>query len=289
MNAYYLSLKEEIPNRGYWDYGFLDDYINGRLWKTYGWVDYKQHEVGELPKDDKAIVIVPARHHAGLEDQINEQLQNINQVVLFLMGDEEASFDATKIVHNNIHIWVQNAHPGKHDGYDRLGTGYPQAIRQLDGTPYYKDLDVYFSGQITHKNRINMWDRLKDYPSSVINRTNGFTQGVTPKEYYGYMARAKVVPSPAGAVIPDSFRTYEALECMAIPVADDRNSQRTIDNYWNWLLDIDAPFPKIKDVNFWRLEVNNAVSNYNELVQKQTAWWINYKRDFAYKIKEQLQ
>lgn len=288
MNAYYLSLKEETPNRGYWDYGFLDDYMNGRLWKTYEWFDYEQHEVSKLPKDDQAIVVIPARHHAGLEAEINNQLQNIDRVVLFLMGDEEASFDVEKINHNDIHIWVQNAHPEKHDNYNRIGTGYPQAIRQLDGTGYNKDIDVYFSGQITHPKRVDMWNSLENYPNAVMNKTGGFTQGVLPEEYYKFMSRAKVVPAPSGAVIPDSFRTYEALECMAIPVADDKNSQGTVDNYWDWLLSDITPFPKIQNADAWSTVVGETVDNYNELVQRQTAWWINYKREFAYKIKEQL-
>jgi len=289
MNAYFLSLKSETPNRDYWDYGFLDDYINGRLWKTYEWVDYEQLEVMKLPKDSKAIVVVPARHHAGLEEKINKELQNIDKVVLFLMGDEEASFDVEKIKHPDISIWVQNAHPGRHDKYNRIGTGYPQAIRQLDGTPYKKDLDVYFSGQITHPKRADMWASLEDYPGSIMNKTGGFTQGVTPEIYYKYMSRAKVVPSPAGAVIPDSFRTFEAMECMAIPVADDKNSLETISNYWDWLFNDIAPFPRIQNSEAWPSVVAESVDNYNELIQKQTAWWIKYKRDFAYKIKEQLQ
>lgn len=288
MNVYYLSLKEETPNRGYWDYGFLDDYINGRLWKTYEWVDYVQHEVSELPEDETAIVVLPARHHAGFEEKVNIQLQRIKKVVLFLMGDEESSFDIDKINHPDINIWVQNPNPIHHERYNRIGTGYPQSIRKLDGTEYKKDLNVYFSGQITHKKREEMWQELKDYPEAVMNKTEGFTQGVTPEQYYSFMTRAKVVPSPAGAVIPDSFRLYEALECMAIPVADNVNSSETIHNYWKWLFKEDPPFLKVNNKEEWVDKVNQAVESYNELVQKQTAWWIKYKRDFAYKIQEQL-
>ena len=75
-----------------------------------------------------AIVAIAARHHAGYEDQINQELDKIGNCVLFLMGDEEADFDVEKIRKNNMHIWVQNPHMGKHDNYDRIGTGYPQHI-----------------------------------------------------------------------------------------------------------------------------------------------------------------
>jgi hypothetical protein len=208
------------------------------------------------------------------------------------MGDEEASFDVSQISHPHIHIWVQNPHLEPHDKYNRIGTGYPQNIRATDGTPYHKDLDLFFSGQITHSKRVDMVQNLKEFDrhnhKSLIIRTAGFTQGVAPDEYYRQMARAKVVPSPAGAVIPDSFRTFEAMELMAIPVADNLNSQGTVNNYWDWLFSQEAPFPKIHHADEWPTVVQATIDDYDELVQKQTVWWIKYKRDFAYKIREQL-
>lgn len=288
MKVYFLSLKKETPKRGYWDYALLEDFISGRLWKPYEFVPFEIKEVDKLPEDDRAIVVIPARHHAGLEPEITGQLKNIKHVVLFLMGDEEADFDVEEIKHNSIHIWVQNAHPDKHDKYNRIGTGYAPHIRLQDNTEYNKNINVYFSGQITHKNREVMYDAVLEYHNSVVNRTAGFTQGVAPDKYAGLMARAKVVPCPAGAVIPDSFRTYEALESMAIAVADNRNSQGTISNYWQWLFNEDVPFPTINADDEWFGKVDNAVKEYNDMIQQQTVWWIKWKRDFAYKVMEQL-
>lgn len=289
MKVYYLSLKPETPNKGYWDYGLITDLFANRLWKPYEHIDFEEVEVSELPEDDKAVVVIPARHHAGLEPEITGQLQKIKHVVLFLMGDEEADFDVEEIKHNSIHIWVQNAHPDKHDKYNRIGTGYPPHIRLQDTMSYEKSKNVYFSGQVTHKNREVMYDAVLEYPNSVVNRTAGFTQGVSPTEYVSMMSLAKVVPCPAGAVIPDSFRTYEALESMAIPVSDDRNSQGTISNYWDWLFGQIVPFPRIGNSDEWYGKIDEAVKNYDQEIQMQTCWWIEWKRNFAYKVKEQLQ
>ena len=288
MKCYFLSLKAETPNRDYWDYGLVEDLIAGRLWKPYNFPTIEAVEVSKLPKDDTAIVVIPARHHAGLEAEINAQLRKINKGVLFLLGDEEADFDVDFIDHPKLSIWVQNAHPDKHDKYNRIGTGYPPQIRQLDGTEYTKDINVFFSGQVTHKNREAMVDGVLDYENSEIHRTKGFTQGMAHNEYYDKMRRAKVVPCPAGAVIPDSFRTYEALEAMAIPVADDTNSQRTIGGYWDWLFNDIVPFPRINNPDEWYGKIDEEVKNYTEHVQDITAWWIAHKRNLVYKVMGQL-
>lgn len=288
MNVYYLSLKPETPNKDYWDYGLITDLFSNRLWKPYEHLEFKEHEVSKLPKDKTAVVVIPARHHAGLEEKINTQLKRINKVVLFLMGDEEASFKVEELDHPDLTIWAQNPHPNRHDSYNRIGTGYPPQIRQLDGTDYKKDLNVYFSGQVTHKNREVMYDAVLGYENSEVHRTKGFTQGVAHEEYYSKMASAKVVPCPAGAVIPDSFRTYEALECMALVVADDKNSQGTVSNYWDWLFNQVTPLTRINNPDEWYGRIDESVKNYTEAIQQQTAWWINWKRDFAYKVREQL-
>ena len=44
------------------------------------------------------------------------------------------------------------------------------------------------------------------------------------------MARAKTVPAPRGAVSPDSFRFYEALELGAVPITED-------EKFWHSLFD----------------------------------------------------
>lgn len=293
MNVYYLSLKPETPNNDYWDYGFLNDFIAGGVWQLPGFPKFKTHEVDKLPKDDSAIVVVPARHHAGFEEKINTQLQRIDNVVLFLMGDEEADFVVEKIEHPSIHVWVQNPHPGRHDQYDKLGTTYPPQSQQiLPKLKPSKKLNAYFSGQITHKRRQDMWDIITHYESEAgkckFERTRGFTQGVPHEQYYQDMVSARVVPCPSGAVIPDSFRLFEALECMAVPFADNKNSQGTVKDYWEWLFDSDVPFPRINEWDRFYGLMNETLDEWPENVFEITAWWIKYKREFAYKVKEQL-
>ena len=293
MNAYYLSLKEETPKSGYWDYGFLDDFINGKLWQPPNYPEIEKVETDTLPKDDKAIVIIPARHHADMIKEVNKNLKNIDKVVLFLMGDEEADFPVEEISHKNIDIWVQNPHPKRHDNYNKLGTGYPpQSQEILPKLEMKKKLNLFFSGQITHDRRFELIDVLNEYDSkvgkSVVNRTKGFTQGMDHFNYYKNMVMAKVSPAPSGAVIPDSFRLFEALECMSIPIADEKCANGTIMEYWDWLFDEATPFPHVTEWDRLYGLMIEILDGFPHNMHQQTAWWIAKKRDFAYKVCEQL-
>lgn len=288
MRAYLLSFNEsKVLDQ--WDSGMVLDLLQGNLWTPPGFPQFDIVEVKEIPKYDKAVVVIPARHHAGEEDRINDNLKNIRHAVLFLIGDEEAVFDVSKIDLPSDRIWVQNPHPGKHDAYNKIGTGYPQHIKV---ERHEKTTDIFFSGQITHKRREEMVGNLKELKSQGYNvdliETEGFTQGLEPIEYYKRMSQSKLAPAPAGAEIPDSFRLYEALECMCVAMADDRNSQDTISNYWSWLLDEEPPFIKI-DAPDEVAGISVRVLNlWPKLMHKQTEWYIKYKRKLSYQLMEAL-
>lgn len=293
MNAYYLSLKPETPNNDYWDYGFLNDFIDGSVWKPPNFPQFEKHEVSNLPNDQSAIVVVPARHHADMFKEVNRELRRIDNVVLFLMGDEEADFPVEDIKHRSIHVWVQNPHPERHDEYHKLGTGYPPQLNiHLPKLGFKKSLDVYFAGQITHSRRFEMEHELSKYQRThkrvLVQKSESFTSGVDHQTYYQNMRAAKVCPAPSGAIVPDSFRLFEALESMSIVIADEVNPDESIDEYWDWLM---GPNPLIKLKRYSSLNdyIKEALEEWPVNVQTQTSWWMRWKRDFAYKICNQLE
>jgi len=290
MNAYLLSLNPEASVADQWDYGFLKDFLEGKIWQPPSWEGFDIQVVSQLPRDDKAIVVVPARHHVDLVDGLNYQLDKINHTVLFLIGDEEASFEVEKIKHPSTHIWVQNPHPGRHDDFNKLGTGYPPQLRQIvPALSPAKSTEIFFSGQLTHSRRTEMWEALFKYEGlKDVHGTDGFTKGYSHEDYYKRMLRAKMSPAPSGAIIPDSFRFYEALECMSLVVADERDSHGKIDGYWEWLFGKEPPLYLIKDWESLIGYIKDGLENWPYNIHKQTAWWINEKRKFAYKVMEQL-
>jgi hypothetical protein len=289
MNAYFLSLNPKANALDQWDSGLLIGILND--------LEATIHDVTTLPSEDKAIVVIPARHHAELSTQVNKQLAKIKHVILFLMGDEEADYPVEKISHTSIHIWVQNPHIGRHDDYNKLGTGYPKHMNDfIPETLPEKSLNVFFAGQVTHQRREELAEVLTAWKTGNFKDSNetthllyseGFTQGESHQDYYEHMLSSKLAPCPSGAVIPDSFRLFEALECMTIPIADERTPDGTIMEYWDWLFDEATPFPHV--TNWDRLFglIPELIEDYPRNIHQITAWYIKYKRNFKLQLLEQ--
>lgn len=296
IQVYNLTKVKTANYLDQWDSGFIYSFLTGDLWKTPDWENFEIINVDEIPNNiGKAIVLIPARHYVGLEDWLNNELKKIKRPILICGGDEEADFNADLIEHPNIHIWVQNPHIGTHDKYNKLGTGFTTHTRALlknTEAPITKPLNIYFSGQVTHQRRFELVEALEgieeQYVDVIINRTRSFTGGETKEEYIKNMKACKIAPCPSGAIIPDSFRLFEALECMAVPIADNKTPAGETMEYWDWLFGSEVPFYKV--VNWDRLFelVPDILQDYKPMQHQITAWWINYKRDFAYKVMGQL-
>lgn len=285
MNAYILRINQEANVLEQWDFGLVKDLLTE--------IGCEFVEVKELPKCETAAVIIAARHHKGLENKVNKQLKSIENPVLFCLGDEEADFDIEQIDLPADKIYIQNPHMGKHDKYNKIGTGYPQHFRKLLAkNALEKSTNVFFAGQITHKRRRELDEAMLNY--SMIDTatkyvaTRGFTQGESKEQYAQDMSMAKIAPCPSGAVIPDSFRLFEALECMAVPIADQKTARGQIMQYWDWLFSQDTPFYKTVDWNCLNGLVPEILKNYPQNMHKITAWYILWKRDLKFKLKEQL-
>lgn len=276
MKAYFLSLKNDTPTSGYWDYAILEELLVG----------FEKVEVRSLPDDQSAVVVIPARSHGELIDQINEELKKIQSVVLFLMGDEESVFPVEKITHSQIHIWVQNPSPGRHDAYKKLGCGYtPHTLAYRSEVPT-KDTKFFFAGQITHERRKEM-ARVLRKKEGILLETAGFTQGMDPQEYCRHISQARVVPCPSGPVTPDTFRVYEALELGAIPIADEATPEYEIPGYWNWLFNEDVPFPRYIKTKELVQNVNFIPAMYPRLNNHVQAWWYRWKQETKSEIRFQ--
>lgn len=277
MNAYFLSLLEDTPTSGYWDYAILDELLDG----------FQKKEVRTLEKTERAIVIIPARSHANLIDHINAEIQKIDHVVLFLMGDEEHLFPVEQIFHPSVHIWVQNPKPIRHDAYNRLGCGFTPHVRTYAGDVPEKDINWFFAGQITHERRILMAKILRKNSDGILIETEGFTQGYPQEEYCQKLSKSKIVPCPSGPETPDTFRVYEALEFGCVPIADEATRKEEILGFWNWMFNEQVPFPTYIDPLMMFKHVNITKSVYpimNNLIQ---AWWYRWKQKTKAQIKLQ--
>lgn len=278
-NAYLYSIDPLDSADGKWDYGLLKEIFDKNK--------VEQVSVSEIPYEDRAFVVIPGSGNAGLENEISEQLSHLNKVVLFITGDEEASFNVDKISHPNIQIWIHYPHK-KHAKYNKFFIGAPQHLK--DNLPEYpsKDYDLFFSGQITHSRRRELAYAIEQVDGAVFNLTEGFAQGYTPKEYYELMSKSKIAPAPAGAVVVDSFRFFEAIELLCLPIGDLKTSRGEKFDFFEFVHPNGVPCPKLSNWNMMKDILPDILDDYPNNMHRIVAWWIKYKRDLGMKIMENI-
>lgn len=292
MKSYLLSLTKNANVKDQWDFGLLKT--------TFEDLGIEYEVCNKLTQAKRVIVVLPARHHVGFELNINRELAKIKEVILFLVGDEEAVFKVEKIRHSNIKIWVQNPRPGKHDGYGHMGTGFPGHMAEK--RPYQlpkKRLDFFFAGQSlfdypegnppmnVNVRRFQMAEQLKNMENGEVWGSKGFTQGLPHEEYYQKLASAKVAPCPSGPELPDTFRMYEALELGCVPIADEITRKQDFENYWTWFFGEEPPFPVIRDYSNLPGWIEDCVNRYPDQNNKCQAWWYRKKWEIKDSIDEQ--
>jgi hypothetical protein len=278
INAYLYSVKEEDCAADKWDYGLLKQFFNKN--------NIKPDRVTVLPNVDRAFVVIPGPQNIDYEDQISEELSKIGRVVLFITGDESATFKINKIKHDNIEIWIQYPHR-KHSQYNKLALGVPQHLS--NNLPEYQDksYDVFFSGQITHQRRQELATVMPDIPNSFYNPTTGFAEGLSPKSYYDKMFLSKIVPCPSGAMVVDSFRFYEAIEMLCLPIGDGLDSRMQNTDFFNFLFEGNH---SIKTVDNWHhlpVLLPELLNNYTSEMHQVVCWWIKYKRNLFNELMRQ--
>jgi hypothetical protein len=278
VKAYLYSVKEEDCAADKWDYGLIKEIFTKNK--------IEQIKVTELPNVERAFVVIPGPQNIDYEDQICEELSKINRVVLFITGDESATFKVDKIKHDNIEIWIQYPHE-KHKQYNKLALGVPQHLSK--NLPEYQDksYDVFFSGQITHQRRQELATIMPNIPNSFYNPTNGFAEGLKPKNYYDKISISKIVPCPSGAEVIDSFRFYEAIEMLCLPIGDRLNSKMQETNFFNLVFGTEFPIQVTDNWHHIKKIIPVLLKNYPQNMHQVVCWWIKYKRDLSIEVMRQ--
>jgi hypothetical protein len=278
MIAYSITPRSKGYPDDKWDFGFLKEAFDKK--------NVEVIKVKHIPETDRAFVIAPGFEWHGLEETLSYELNKIRRVVLFITADELGVFNFEKITHPNIEIWVQYPYAW-HEQYNKMPLGVPEHLKR--NLPEYptKTYDSYFSGQVTHPRREQLAKAIVRVPNSVHNFTAGFTQGETPQEYYRLMSNAKIAPAPAGSATIDSFRFYEAIEMLCIPIADRVSSRGEAYGFWEILFK-SMPVKQVSDWSEMKKLIPSLLNNYPHNMHKIVSWWIKQKRDFANKIMEQI-
>ena len=277
--AYIFSINSLDAADGKWDYELLRSSFDRN--------HVEQVVVTSIPKDDRAFVVIPGQGNAGNEEQINKELANLNRAVLFITGDECALFNTDAINHPNISIWLQYPHQ-KHEKYNRFFIGVPQHFKNTLPDYPIKEYDIYFGGQITHQRRQELAKVMPAMKNALYCPTEGFAQGDPPKEYYRKLSSAKIAPAPSGAQVIDSFRFFEAIEMLTLPIGDLKDPQGREINFYDYVNVKSVPVELTRDWRELSKIVQELMTDYPHNLHKIICWWLKYKRDFAFKIMEDL-
>jgi hypothetical protein len=262
-----------------WDYGLLKEVFDK--------YEIDQVKVTSIPKVDRGFVVVPGPQSLGHEEVINKEIQNISRVLLFITGDEESKFDINKINHPNIEIWIQYPNESNKQ-YNKLPIGVPQHLKQFMPDYPTKNYDLYFGGQITHSRRQQLSKAIQSMPNTLFKPTAGFAQGDQPTEYYRNLASARIAPAPSGAVTIDTFRFFEAIEMLCLPIGDKINSKGDSIDFYNIVFGYDIPVSLVSTWAELRYLVPELLNQYPRNMHKVVCWWMKYKRDLGIKIMRQI-
>lgn len=275
----------ELAPAGCWDTNMLDLLFQNQLYPT----GLEFRKVLGYPNTDGCILVVPGRYWFEHVDQINEAIRRYEWLLFIRTSDEEDQFDISRIEHPNARFWVQTPKMGVDYQAARLfGVGFPPHLNDLGSKAPDKAMDVFLSAQRTHQRRQLAFDALGDaQPNRCVEATEGFTQGLPPQQYADRMVNTKVAPAPSGAVSPDSFRLYEALEAHCVPIADDVSPVYDSRGYWRSLFP-DAPFPIIENYTDLPGYIEDALRDWPCNANRIAAWWMRYKREMTSWLRDDL-
>jgi hypothetical protein len=99
---------------------------------------------------------------------------------------------------------------------------------------------------------------------------------------------SKIVPCPSGAEVIDSFRFYEAIEMLCLPIGDEVDSKDNKTNFYNFLFGVNFPVTTVDNWNRIKKIMPGLLNEYPYNMHQTVCWWIKYKRDLSIKIMRQV-
>lgn len=294
--------------RGYWDHGLLMEALAGRLWPTPRPYRYRETLDADEVGNGGCVAVVPARGYGSRADSLRSFIARRAWTLALLVSDEEAVFPADAAVASTSLVWAQTPSPRAHGAPFRLrrpmilgwrtdtrSTARAEGLAALPPPSAERRFRWSFAGQVNHAAREACVSVLRHLDGGALYLTKTFGDGLDYSAYLRRLAKTAIVPSPSGPATPDCFRTWEALEMGALPVADAHSpAQRYPSDYYAYALGCDpaeVPFPR---VHSWS-ELPRILDRYRADplgLQRDTnragAWWLRRKRQFVLDLEDDI-
>lgn len=291
----YKSFRRDTPSRGFWDHTILEIVTDKDRLAVAG-IEIREYEDVLPAGEDGIILVIPGRSHGDLVEEVNKAISPYKWVLIIITGDEESVFPVDALQHSNMKVWVMTPQPGKYQKIDRIIPDGPTPhTMPASGEKIQEDrtYTMSFVGQNTHQRRAEAVDAIstanEEHHKYLCVPTEGFTQeGITRAEYAQSLVDSKTVACPSGAVIPDSFRIYEALESGCAVILDGKAPDGRFHNYFDFLLG-EHPFVQIQDWHDSIGYAENYAERYPVVNNEHFAWWQRYKRQLAIWLCEDLE
>lgn len=279
--------------RGFWDHGMLMRLADGNLWRTAYDVAYQHYEKDFPPHGQGAVAVLSARHAVDKVAEVQAEISRLDWCIFIVASDEEGVFPWRSIRHPRMKVYVQTPRPGIHDECDFKYVTGPRVntTELLRHIPQRRKFLWAYSGQEQNPMRqqcvLVLRDRIERKGDGILNVTDGFGRGYEYVDYLQVLSDAKIAPCPPGSFVTDCFRVYESLEAGTLPVATSRSpADKAGFEYWEYTSG-GAPFPRVSDWNDFAAIANRGADDplwLQNLTNQSIAWWLNYKRDFAYRV-----
>jgi hypothetical protein len=147
-----------------------------------------------------------------------------------------------------------------------------------------KEYEFTFIGQ-PKSDRQELLSIIESMENVFTHKTNSWncSTSLTQDECMSIYNKTKFTPCPMGWVHPDSFRLMECLESGSIPILKNYNNLEYFTKVWG-----ESPIPVVNSWEEIKTYYNMNIDEYNELHNKVTNWYNEFKIQLTSKIKNKL-
>ena len=276
-------------------------------------------DFSELPVGEGAIVFVNgSQRQPDTIVVLNEHILRLPWVVVVSVMEENSQLPLDQLVHPNMRIWVEEPKPGanpnmpagiphigalNHDNMRRIPTGYSRWVKTVPSLDYksqdiWRPLDWFFSGNHYDEVWSHAIAKLPGGKFYEVDRSQvqGARQiyALSPELYMRYLLATKCVPCRPAKCVPETGRTFEALEAGCIPIvarypaAEGWRLRYDWSHYWEYVLGEEPPFPIIDGPEQLPDALEKILSGWPENAREVRHWWIHYKWQLFQDLRQEV-